>query len=284
MIGNLKNLFVATPSFKQLVTYEHRTMTLALYAACAASTDAFQHMKPGDRLLINRKPHFRLVNWHDRSRCSIAGSRNEFLHVSLVGLPVSETETVPVDWLLMVDADTSHIDPRPILEMIATGESKDAAVIGAPVLRRDGRYNMQREGVWDDRDPAKPDDIIAMVRQCQASGVDVYLSDDEFRGKVVPVSRMGAAFMALNCDWFRRHWGAWDPSDPWFHMRPTRGLRGEPSEIPEDYNLCDGVRKRGGKLLCDGRLEPLHEGAPYLPGHRYSIYGASAKQAERVGA
>lgn len=255
----LKHLICATPTYKGQLGFEHRTMTDNLRMLCAFTMQAEMQRKFSDRLLVPsaRKYAFNYVGWMDISSCSIARNRNRFLFnaLRLTLTPRGQNGTAgaptPADYLLMVDADTSSDNAKAILQMLTACDGEGAAVISAPVLRRDGRYNqiVEHDGKMLYADPAK------------------------FMGKVVPVRRAGGAFMALNLAWFREHWGTWDPEDPWFHMKPATEPSGEPTDLAEDYVLCDGIAKRGGKLLLDARLEPYHDGAPYPPQHPYSRHG-----------
>jgi hypothetical protein len=157
--------------------------------------------------------------------CSLDFSRNTLVHKAL---------EANADWLLMCDADTFCPEPRHIANMIAEATKKDAPVIAAAVqLRREfqGVYNVQR---------LDPDERN--------------LRKEEFEGVVVPVDHIGTAFMAINCHWIRDHL-----PHPWFASEQTmHGAR--PAWKGEDFTFCDKVRAAGGKVLCDGRFEPLHAG------------------------
>lgn len=143
---------------------------------------------------------------------------------------VAKALQAKADWLLMCDADTYHPIAPAIWEMLATGEKRGAAVIGAPVKmrKRDG-YNVSRG------------DDFALV------------PPDEFRNAVIEVDRIGTAFTAINLKWIAEHWG----DAPWFQFiyKPAGATV---DVLGEDYAFCGGVKQRGGLILADGRFEPVH--------------------------
>lgn len=128
-------------------------------------------------------------------------------------------------WLLMCDHDTWFADPKAITRMVREAHESGAAVIGAPYKQRNQEhlYNVVKDG---ERVPSF--------------------------GSVIEVDRLGTGFMAVNLGWLHEHW----PKQPWFWTETLEG--DEPSKRSEDYSFCDGVRKRGGVILCDGRFEPVH--------------------------
>lgn len=148
------------------------------------------------------------------------------------------------DWVLMVDADTFHAAKADaigdagvdILQMIIDAHRHGAAVVGAPVR---GRQIENRQGA-----------VCVQVADGAAWRAP---SLAQLSGRLLRIDRIGAAFLAVNLRWLVHHW----PEPPWFVMedcfegRPRHG-RGE------DYYFCDGVRARGGMILCDGRFVPSH--------------------------
>lgn len=76
---------------------------------------------------------------------------------------------------------------------------------------------------------------------------------DALAGKVQPVGRIGGACIAVNLEWMRRHWS----KGPWFEMAHDYSERPKNAR-GEDYSICDGIYKRGGVVLCDGRFVPAH--------------------------
>ena len=149
-----------------------------------------------------------------------------------------------IDWLLMCDSDNWTLNGGGVLEMIASGRGMAAAVIGAPVLGRHGAYNVIADA---------PDGTPFVLRRAES------------HGKITPVRRIGSAFMAVSLHWLRDHW-PWTPEDPWFQPRWKAGSGGFPELESHDFQFCDGVRSRGGLILCDWRLEPRHDGITYPEG------------------
>jgi len=193
---------------------------------------------------------------------------------------VHDAMTVGCDWVFMIDADTFHrttdstgladaigdagVD---IMQMIRdadrgqyphwTGDKHELrpiplppgthsgiALIGAPVRGRGGAQGVCVRRLKSAPSPDEP-------------GYDHWedgpMPLDELVGKVQPVARIGGACIAVNVGWLRRFW----PKGPWFEMvhdyteRP-KNARGE------DYSICDGIWKRGGVVICDGRFVPSH--------------------------
>lgn len=156
--------------------------------------------------------------------CSIDKARNTL---------VAHARDAKCDWLLMCDADTYYPVPKAIAQMLATGEQRGAAVIGAPVkMRNRPGYNVGR-GAYENGN----------------------LAEDEFKGAVVEVDRIGTAFTAIRLGWLVKNW----PMSPWFKFDHLEAYK--PSAMGEDYWFCKGVRERGGLILADGRFEPAHVGA-----------------------
>ena len=169
------------------------------------------------------------------------------------------------DWVLMIDSDTFHrttgdngvcdaigdagVDiiqmvrdadrgqyphwdgEKHVLTPIEMGDRNGIALIGAPVRGR---------GVGD-------------------TGVCVQLSDgsqfplEQLAGKLTHVWRIGGACIAVNLKWLREYW----PKGPWFEME--HNYEGRPKNARgEDYAICDGIWKRKGVVICDGRFVPSH--------------------------
>jgi len=178
---------------------------------------------------------FELVGLVTVESCSIDYARNEMLHLAL---------KAGADWLLMMDADTFHghykgkvLKRNPamdILYMLEEGTKRDAAVIAAPVaMRNRPGYNVVKKN---------------------DAGEDEAIPYEELVGKITQVDRIGTAFMGVNCKWIRACW----PDQPWFLTQHFPGPA--PRKLGEDYSFCDGVTKRGGTILADGRFEPNHIG------------------------
>lgn len=157
--------------------------------------------------------------------CSIDWSRNQMLHMAVKD---------GSDWLLMCDADTFHQRAPDIVTMILDAQGSGDAVVAAPVRLR-----------------GKPGHNVYRV----VGGVGEQVESDYWQGRQAPVDRIGTAMMAVNCNWIRQCW----PEQPWFVTQQLAGKA--PSKIGEDISFCDGVRERGGRIMVDGRFEPVHVGA-----------------------
>ena len=238
MVRPPRRMALGVPAYRGQIHGGHLEQLHNLIGACAMSQVSAQKQRHTDQLLIGHRPAFAFAGIIRIESCSIAKSRNLMLYGAL--------KSNAIDWLLMCDADNYLVgDARVVTRMLADADHAGAAVVVAPVLRRDGVYNVVGE------DERRGEGI-------EHTGMRS-LAPEDFRGHILEVRRAGTAFMALHVDWFRANW----PAQPWFRFEQIERDDGQPDEISEDHFLCDGVRQRGGKILCDGRFEPLHEGAPY---------------------
>lgn len=178
------------------------------------------------------------------------------------------------DWLVMLDSDTYYEgeDPEDIptggyqlLEMVSTGQrlheisrgvggglavNKDGggasrwaagvAMIGAPVVSRG--WDPPRRTLWIDDD----------------RGVPQVAEEAAYAGKVVEISRLGAACVAVNVAWLRDAW----PDPPWYYHARVGGPAATREQllrsVGEDVAFCDEARRRGGRIYADGRFLPKH--------------------------
>lgn len=170
------------------------------------------------------------------------------------------------DWVLMVDADTFHrsVDNDGLCDAIGDA----GADIGQMIRDADrGQVALASGEGYTLREIPMPPNTngVGLVgapvrgRGLGDPGVCVRglglepLSIEDLRGEVRPVGRIGGAFIAVHCNWLRCYW----PTGPWFVME--HDYRGRPGNMRgEDYFFCDGIRQRGGVVLCDGRFEPRH--------------------------
>lgn len=208
IISRRTRVALGTPCYRRQVDMMHVEQALRLMMACTQASG------------------FEFVGVTRTDSCNLDWSRNSLLTYAL---------DANCDWLVMVDADTYHVEAKDTLRMVAHAESLGAAVVAAPVKmrRRSDGYNVRRrEG-------------------------DKLVHFNDWRGEVSPVDAIGTAFMAINCRWIRRSW----PDQPWFLTTHLPGPK--PERVGEDINFCLEVRQRGGMILCDGRFEPRHEGAEY---------------------
>jgi hypothetical protein len=169
------------------------------------------------------------------------------------------------DWVFMVDADTFHRSTGAngvcdaigdagvdIMQMIRDADRGETAVqVAEGVVVRSIYMPPGNNGVAL---------VGAPVRgRGGAQGVCVQHSDgrmlalDDLHGKVQPVWRIGGACIAVNCKWLREHW----PKGPWFEMKHDYENRPK-NALGEDYSICEGIWKRNGVVLCDGRFVPDH--------------------------
>lgn len=141
------------------------------------------------------------------------------------------------DWCLFSDADTSTTDMAALYRMLEDGNRQRAAVVSSPIkMRNRPGYNVVME--------------VGTERQRLAT-------TEEIQGKIIPVDRIGTGLMAVSLGWLVKNWPP--GGDPWFAVEHVGGTFTKPPErVGEDYHFCDGVRKRGGVILADGRFEPEH--------------------------
>ena len=253
------NLLIAVPAYHSDIKWPVHVMLSNLRVGCLVSeSQAKAQEQPHDALLL---PSAKPMGWHwitelSGDGCNVAASRNGFLATSIEWPRICVEESVAaikklpkkqrarvqapvassfpdIDWLLMVDADNWQYNPGPILQALTDAQSAGAAAVAAPIMTRSGHLNCFNES----RKPYSRSDV---------------------RGKLMPVHRIGTGLMAVNVSWIREHW-PWDHKDPWFQFDALTRL-GRPHQLSEDYHFCDGLRARGGELLCDGRFEPAHWG------------------------
>lgn len=153
--------------------------------------------------------------------CSVDWSRNQLVYHGM--------RDEDCDWVLMMDADTFCARAEPVLRMLHTAAEERPAVIAAPVIIR----GKQAYNVLDAEDNHN-------------------IPREEWANKVCEIDRVGTACMAISTKWMRANW----PESPWFETKQLPGP--VPSKVGEDINFCDGVRSRGGRILLDGRFEPIH--------------------------
>lgn len=234
---------LALPAYGMHLDVGHAAMWLGFGAALASSQDKFKFQW--------------LTEYHING---VELCRNMIVH---------DANEAGCDWVLMVDADTFHMSNGrnadaiadagiDILQMIRDGDrnaiatpdglapiaSSEIGLIGAPVRSR-GRAQSELTAETSFG-------LVPGVCVLDEDGKQIPL--DKLRDNVIPVARIGAAFTAVNLKWLRACW----PKGPWYVMqydyengRPRYGKS-------EDYYFCDGIRARGGAVVCDGRFVPEH--------------------------
>jgi len=171
------------------------------------------------------------------------------------------------DWVFMIDADTFHRTTSADGVASAIGDAgvdivqmiRDADRGKIPVEVAEGDYILRSIQL------APTDKGIALIgapvrgRGVGDTGVCVQHHDGsqiplaKLAGEVQKVWRIGGACIAVNLNWFREYW----PKGPWFEME--HDYEGRPKNARgEDYSICDGIWKRSGAVVCDGRFVPSH--------------------------
>lgn len=170
------------------------------------------------------------------------------------------------DWVLMIDADTFHR---------STGTDGIADAIGdagVDIIQmiRDAQRGQYAHWTGDQHELrpiqlAPTDKGIGLIgapvrgRGVGDTGVCVQHSDgsqiplEQLAGKVQKVWRIGGACIAVNLNWLREYW----PKGPWFEMEHDYSERPKNAR-GEDYSICDGIWRRSGAVVCDGRFVPSH--------------------------
>ena len=171
------------------------------------------------------------------------------------------------DWVLMIDADTFH-RAAPASGGHGAAVAIDAiGDVGVDLLQMILDADRFEEA---ERGPCTVGLIGAPVRGRGVGDAGVCVQDAQLqpltlaalRGQITPVYRLGGACIAVNLRWLRQHW----PVGPWFRMvhapgdlREIEAGTGRPHHgRGEDYDFCEGIHQRGGRVLCDGRFVPEH--------------------------
>jgi len=129
------------------------------------------------------------------------------------------------DWLLMVDADTWTDNGGGLLAMILAGAKLGAAIIGAPVYRSvDGKQMLNV--YWRENDQR----VCINPRDMRAGGIQPF-----------EVDSIGSAVVAID-----------------LHQVPVDLSFKFTEDVSEDLYFCDGIKKAGGKIYCDRRVETNH--------------------------
>jgi hypothetical protein len=129
------------------------------------------------------------------------------------------------DWLLMVDSDTWTDNGGGLLTMILAGAQLEATIIGAPVYRSvDGK---QMLNVYQREDGKR---VCIDPRDMRAGGVIPF-----------EVDSIGSAVMAID-----------------LHRVPADLSFKFTEDTSEDLYFCEGIKKAGGKIYCDRRIETNH--------------------------
>lgn len=241
------NLLVGVPAYRSQVNQRHSNALAELRIACMMSEAREQaHMRNAfgaKHVLPSAQPvGFRWCGKVEADTCDLGHNRNSFVQAAIDGVPIIEggrvhpTKRIPIHWLLMIDADIYQDDPGPVFRMLTDAWARNAPAVAAPVMRRDGWLNVLGDA-------------------------DTPMTRAEVRDKVQEIRRIGTGFFAVNVPWIAEHW-PWDEHNAWFQFVPTT-RNGKPHTLGEDFCFCSRLTAtHGARVLCDGRFEPRHEGAP----------------------
>jgi hypothetical protein len=130
------------------------------------------------------------------------------------------------DWLIIMGRD-NFADAKQLVEMVNTGIKNNYAIIGAPCKHR----NEESLNVVIDGKAVK----AINVRE------------------VVEVEKIGSGIMAINLSWLKDNWPY--KNGPWFGSKYYENCVRE----SQDYVFCDDIRKLGGKIYCDNRVDSGHD-------------------------
>lgn len=126
-----------------------------------------------------------------------------------------------VDWVLMWDSDIQINDKEFFIKMVEEAAKREAPVIGLPCCLKSKVRKLNYQRI-----KSKPDEPERWV--------------------------IGTGVMLINMAWIREHWS----KAPWFHVIDT-----EEGFWPEDFNFCEQVWDKGGKVEILGGIKTVHWGA-----------------------
>ena len=133
------------------------------------------------------------------------------------------------DWVLMVDDDTSIKSEKFFKTMLDTAFRHNAPIVGLPVRLGDGSQ------------------IIYNFAHKKSYGYKNW--EGELPTKPMEVDTIGTGVMLINIKWLKEHW----PKAPWFHVTDT-----ETGAFPEDWNFCEQIKAKGGKIIMEPRIKTVH--------------------------
>jgi hypothetical protein len=166
--------------------------------------------------LADSRERFELVKFSIVDVCGVDVARNRL---------VEEAITAKADWLFMVDSDTWHHDGFDILSMISKADREGAAVVVAPVPKRD------------------PNDPHLMIyRQLGTERDSVHRKIlDNHPFELVPIDSAATAFMAMRVSFVEKL------PKPWFRFQYIEGTN---RFVSEDLGFCAAVKENGGKIFA----------------------------------
>ncbi len=207
MTDRIIKIGFGVPAYGGKISAEHARMWLLMGHALACSEERFTCMLPVAIIDV----------------CGIDTARNLLMTASL-GL---------CDWLVMIDADTWVKDPHELLAMVSNADRANAAVVVAPVVRRnlDGSREL-------------------MVYQFMTDDGKLYSMRDEALGPgPTAIDAAATACMAINMKFAEKL------DRPFFRFTATHS---------EDKDFCLRVRALGGVILADPRVTTYHLNRPAI--------------------
>lgn len=161
---------------------------------------------------------FDLDSQREKNELILHFPRSSILTLSR-NLIVRKAIEVNADWVLMWDADIEIKDNDFLHRMVAAAYQHNTPVVGLPCRLKNN------------------DEILFNF----ASKVGKeYNNAREIPQAPQETDVIGTGVMLINVAWIKNNW----PISPWFEVIDT--LTGA---FPEDWNFCEKVRQRGGKVL-----------------------------------
>lgn len=180
---------------------------------------------------------------------ALASAENRFVFSSFAkldvcGVDIARNRIVDsaiqagLDWVLMIDSDT-HWEPEnafDVLQMISSADHAGAAVVAAPVPKRD------------------PSDSHLMVyRETGAGRVPLtreQLASEGMSDPLVDITSAATALMAIDVGFVKEKL-----SPPWFRfVWQDDSIK----FLSEDLYFCGRVLAAGGRIVCDSRFIARH--------------------------
>lgn len=237
MATNCIKLGVGSPAYGRTVASRHNRMWREFGHALALSPERF----------------FLLYD-NDVDVCGVDVARNTLIEESI---------SVGCDWMLMVDADSWVHEGRDLLSMISQADRAGAAVVAAPVRRRDAGNDHPMIYRLVDAPVRMQFDMFGAAGRPMPQPVPV--PEAQFQGAVIEVDAAATAIMAINLGFLRNQRALGLIGLPWFKFTYTPQTCSIAAS--EDLDFCRRVRDAGGTVLCDGRVSTGHRGR--APDHVY---------------
>lgn len=134
------------------------------------------------------------------------------------------------DWIIQWDNDIQIKSDDFFYKMTETAYKFGAPVVGLPCRLKD------------------PGQII--YNFADKKGKE-YINYKELPQEPKEIDVIGTGFMLINAKWIKENW----PIGPWFSFIDT-----ETGVFPEDWNFCEKVKERRGRIMVDPRMKTTHWG------------------------